>query len=95
MRQLRSKWGHPLEPVDHFMFHQANKFLLERLRNEPQIPAGKFWLQMETCANTVSATIPLALRSARTQGAIRAGDNVLVAGFGIGHSWAAAMVRIA
>ncbi|CAB1368310.1 3-oxoacyl-ACP synthase III family protein [Denitratisoma oestradiolicum] len=92
--QLLLKWGGSIDQVDHFIFHQANKFLLEQLRNELNIPTSKFWLQMETCGNTVSSTIPVALQSASKQGVIRSGDNVMVVGFGVGYSWAGAMVRI-
>ncbi len=94
VRRLLTKWGQPLERVDHFVFHQANKFMLELLRKQLQIPATKFWLQMETCGNTVSATVPIALQTALAKKVIRAGDNVMVVGFGVGYSWAAAMVRI-
>lgn len=92
--QLLSKWGGSIDQVDHFVFHQANKFLLEQLRNELNIPASKFWLQMETCGNTVSSTIPIALQNASKQGVIRSGDNVMVVGFGVGYSWAGAMITI-
>lgn len=92
--QLLLRWGHSIENVDHFIFHQANKFLLEQLREKLNIPASKFWMQLETCGNTVSATIPIALQNASKQGVIRSGDNVMVIGFGVGYSWAGAMIRI-
>lgn len=94
VRHLLNLWGYPLERVDHFVFHQANKFMLELLRERLQIPARKFWVQMESCANTVSASIPIALHMALSQGVIHTGDNVMVVGFGVGYSWAGAMLRI-
>jgi 3-oxoacyl-[acyl-carrier-protein] synthase III len=94
IEQLAHKWGQPLGQVDYFIFHQANKFMLERLRGKLKIPTEKFWLNLETCGNTVSSTIPLALQSARNQGQIRPGNKVMLVGFGVGYSWAAAMIQI-
>ncbi|MDC1563484.1 3-oxoacyl-[acyl-carrier-protein] synthase III C-terminal domain-containing protein [Phocaeicola vulgatus] len=41
---------------------------------------------MEQCGNTVSNSIPFALREALDDGTIQKGDNVLIAGFGVGYS---------
>ena len=91
---LLERWQQPLEAVDYFIFHQASKFMLERLRDKLGIPAAKFWLQMERCGNTVSATIPIGLESAAAEGLIGRGSRVMVVGFGVGYSWAAAMLRL-
>lgn len=92
--QLLSKWGRSMDEVDCFIFHQANRFMLEHLRDKLKIPTEKFWIDLEDYGNTVSSTIPIALENAKKNRAINAGDNVAVIGFGVGYSWAAAMVRI-
>ncbi|MEP6913753.1 MAG: ketoacyl-ACP synthase III [bacterium] len=94
IEQLLGKWGRGMDEVDYFIFHQANRFMLEHLRNKLKIPPDKFWIDLENYGNTVSSTIPIALESAKKMGAIRVGDNVAVIGFGVGYSWGAAMVRI-
>jgi 3-oxoacyl-[acyl-carrier-protein] synthase-3 len=91
--QLAERWGRPMGQVDLFVFHQANTFMLKRLRAKLKIPEEKFWLEMETCANTVSSTIPIALESAFEKGVLRRGDWVMLVGFGVGYSWAATMLR--
>jgi 3-oxoacyl-[acyl-carrier-protein] synthase-3 len=83
-----------LEQVDFFVFHQANKFMLERLRSKLKLPQEKFWLDMESCANTVSSTIPIALEQAQIQGHIQPGDKAMLVGFGVGYSWAATMIQL-
>jgi 3-oxoacyl-[acyl-carrier-protein] synthase-3 len=93
--QLLSKSGLTRDRVDFFVLHQANKFILERLRGKMKIPAEKFWIDMENCGNTVSSTIPIALESAIEQARVKSGDRVALAGFGVGYSWGAAIVRIA
>jgi len=92
--QLLQKSGLTLEQVDFFVLHQANKFILERLRGKMKIPPEKFWIDMENCGNTVSSTIPIALESASEQKRVNPGDRVALVGFGVGYSWGATMIRI-
>lgn len=94
VEQLLKKWGGSSNDVDYYIFHQANKFMLDRLQSKLKIPAEKFCIHIADCGNTVSSTIPIALEDARVQGRIHGGDQVLLMGFGVGYSWAAAMVQI-
>ena len=81
--------GWSKDDVDAFVFHQANQFMLQHLAKRLKLPKEKFVLAMEEFGNTSSASIPLALsvRLARPLGE-RACKTVL-AGFGVGYSWAA------
>ena len=81
-----------IEQVDLFVFHQANAYLLEELRTILEIPVEKFQVTLEHCANTVSSTIPIALKHAQLEGKLRHGQKVLLIGFGVGYSWAGTMV---
>jgi len=94
MRQLLDKSGLNFDDVDFIVPHQANKFILERLRAKMKIPVEKFWIDMELCGNTVSSTIPIALESALAQNRIKQGDRVALVGFGVGYSWGATLVEI-
>jgi 3-oxoacyl-[acyl-carrier-protein] synthase-3 len=94
IEQLLDKSGLRMDDIDHFIPHQANKFMLERLRLRTKIPAEKFFCDMELTANTVSSTIPIALESAFGSGRIKAGEKVALIGFGVGLSWAAAVVEV-
>lgn len=75
--------------VDLFIFHQANKYMLNYLRKKIKIPEDKFFIAMEHCGNTVSSTIPIALYEAQKEGKISNCKNLILAGFGVGYSWAA------
>ncbi|RUT71919.1 ketoacyl-ACP synthase III [Flavobacterium cupreum] len=77
------------EDIDLFVFHQANKYMLNHLRKKIKIPEEKFFIAMEECGNTVSSTIPIALYEAQKQGKVNNCKNVILAGFGVGYSWAA------
>jgi 3-oxoacyl-[acyl-carrier-protein] synthase-3 len=82
-----------LADVQLFVFHQANKFMLDHLRTKMKIPREKFYIAMRHCGNTVSASIPIALKHAWQEGRLQPGDRVVLVGFGVGYSWAAALVR--
>ena len=90
---LLHKSGRRNDEVDRFFFHQANKFMLDRLRAKMKIPEEKFWLDMTDCGNTVSSTIPIALESAQRREWIHPGDTLALVGFGVGYSWAATLLQ--
>jgi 3-oxoacyl-[acyl-carrier-protein] synthase-3 len=83
-----------IETVDYVIFHQANKYMLDYLRKKIKIPVEKFYQNMEKTGNTVSATIPIALKDSIDNGVVKSGDKILLAGFGVGYSWGAVVVEI-
>lgn len=83
-----------LEDVDYFIFHQANKFMIEYLRKKIKIPKERFYNNMLETGNTVSATIPIALKNSLDNGVIKPGDKVLLCGFGVGFSWGAIIIEV-
>lgn len=95
LQQLLEKSGMKLDEIDFIIPHQANKFVLERLRAKLKFPAEKFWIDMEDSGNTVSSTIPIALEKALQRGRIKQGDRVALVGFGVGYSWGATMIEVA
>ena len=93
VRKILEVHSMKMEDVDLFVFHQATRLILEHLRQEIGIPEEKFYTNMENKGNTVSATIPMALRDAWDEGRLRPGDHVMVVGFGVGYSWGATLLR--
>lgn len=81
------------EEIDLFIFHQANKFMLEHLRKKIKIEENKFFLHIENCGNTVSSTIPIALKEAINSNSICENQSVLLAGFGVGYSWGGVVLQ--
>lgn len=86
-----AKEGFQLDDVDLFVFHQANKYMINYIRKFLGIDKEKFYVCLEHVGNTVSSTIPIALVEARCEGRLR--GNVLLAGFGVGLSWGAVMIK--
>jgi 3-oxoacyl-[acyl-carrier-protein] synthase-3 len=93
VHELLARAGKDLGDIDLYVFHQANQFMLEHLRKKLKIPATKFFVGMRQCGNTVSCTIPIALKQATEQGRIHPGHLVMLVGFGVGYSWGATLVR--
>jgi 3-oxoacyl-[acyl-carrier-protein] synthase III len=89
------KSGKTLDAIDHVVMHQANVFMLEHLRVKCRIPAEKYVIDMADVGNTVSSTIPIALKRALDSGRIKTGDTAFLAGFGVGYSSAACIATIA
>jgi 3-oxoacyl-[acyl-carrier-protein] synthase-3 len=79
--------------IELYVFHQANQYMLEHLRKKLRIPTEKFFLCMRNFGNTVSCTIPIALKEAAKEGRIQAGHLIMLVGFGVGYSWGATLVR--
>jgi 3-oxoacyl-[acyl-carrier-protein] synthase-3 len=82
-----------LEEVDLHIFHQANKFMLNHLRKKLNIKEDRFFIDIENCGNTVCSTIPIAINRALNSSNINRGDNVLLAGFGVGYSWGGCIIK--
>ena len=87
------KNGLAFDDVDFFVFHQATAMMLERLREEMAIPREKFVLDMADKGNTISSTIPFALRALLDGGRLPSGRTALLCGFGVGYSWGATLLR--
>jgi 3-oxoacyl-[acyl-carrier-protein] synthase-3 len=78
--------------IDLFVFHQANAYMLYELRRILDIPPDKLQITIRHCANTVSSTIPIALKEAHLEGKLKIGDRVMLVGFGVGYSSAATIL---
>ena len=90
---LLARAGIGADQVDLFVFHQANRHMLDFLRKKSKIPPEKFLVFLSDCGNTVSATIPIALKEAQRSGRLQPGALLALVGFGVGYSWAAALCR--
>ena len=81
------------DDVDYYVFHQANKYMLNTLRKINKIPKEKFFVDLSDTGNTTSSTIPVGLKKAMTNGDLHEQMNVMIAGFGVGLSWGATILK--
>lgn len=77
-----------------FIPHQANIRIIEAIANRVEIPRDRVYVNIQDYGNTSAASIPIALDEAREKGLLAPGDNVLMAAFGGGFTWAGAVVRL-
>lgn len=82
-----------LNDIDMFIFHQASKLVIENLIRRLELDEEKVFVNYKNVGNTVSASIPIALKDAAIQGRLKEGDTVMLIGFGVGLSWGATLVR--
>jgi 3-oxoacyl-[acyl-carrier-protein] synthase-3 len=74
--------------IELYLMHQATVKLLAEIRQQMNISEDRFPLALRDCGNTVSSTIPILINELRSSGRVRAGTKTLMAGFGVGFSWA-------
>lgn len=91
VEELLQKSGSAQDEIDLWVFHQANKYMINYLRKLLDIDKERFYIFMEHVGNTVSSTIPIALVEARKEDKLH--GNVLLAGFGVGLSWGGVMLK--
>lgn len=84
---LMADTGWTRDDVDYLFMHQANKFIVDSLRKKLEFPAAKAPVHVSDFGNTGPATIPLAICS-ELAGADTLPSKVILAGFGVGLSWA-------
>lgn len=79
--------------VDLFVPHQANRRIIDAVMKHLGMPETRVLLHLEHCGNTSAASIPLALAHAKHAGLLLPGRRVLLASFGAGFTWGAALLN--
>lgn len=82
------------DDVDYYVFHQANKFMLNTIRKVCMLPKEKFYVDLANTGNTVSSTILIGIKKCIDNGIIKAGDTVMVTGFGVGLSYGGTVLKL-
>lgn len=81
------------ENIDFFLLHQPNRYLLESVCEEMQIPANKTVINFPHIGNTVAASVPIALCEAVAQQRLKSGDLVVMCAVGGGFTGGAHLLR--
>jgi 3-oxoacyl-[acyl-carrier-protein] synthase-3 len=85
--------GLALEDVDLLVPHQANVRIIDATARRLGLDPAKVFINIASYGNTSAATIPVALTEALEEGRIHPGAHVVLAAFGAGLSWGAAVMR--
>ena len=89
---LLAKTGAAAADYDRFVLHQANKFMLDALQKKLGVPPERVSRHFERIGNTVSSTIPFVLEREMAEMGCSPGTRMMLVGFGVGLSWAAASI---
>lgn len=87
MKEILEKNQLEKEQIDYYVFHQANKFMLNTIRKVCTLPKEKFYVNLVTTGNTVSSTVLIGLKDCLENGTIKDGYKIMISGFGVGLSW--------
>ena len=93
IERILEKNGLSSEEIDHYIFHQANQFMLSTLRKVCCLPKEKFYINLSETGNTVSSTVLIGLKDCIDNGIIQHGETVMISGFGVGLSWGGTLLR--
>lgn len=80
------------DDIDYFFLHQANLRILESVAKRLKQPMEKFPVNITECANTSAASVPILLTEYKKSGRLHKGDKIILAGFGAGLTWGAALL---
>lgn len=91
IRETLKRNGVSQEEIDWFLLHQANKRIVESVAKRLGEPIEKFPMNIQEYGNTSSASIPILLDEMNRRGALKKGQKLVMAGFGAGLTWGAAL----
>ena len=82
------------QDIDYYIFHQANKLILESLREKCNLQSYNYWDDMKEYGNTVSSSIAIAIKDMINLYPAKKFHNVMLIGFGVGLSWGGCIVDL-
>lgn len=85
--------GISTDDVELFLPHQANTRIIEAAAKRLGLPAERVFVNVHKYGNTSGASVPIALSEAVDEGHVKAGDHLVLVGFGAGLTWGAAVVQ--
>lgn len=90
--EVLEKNGLTKEDIDLYVLHQANRRIVESVAKRMEEPIEKFPMNLQEYGNTSSASIPILLDELNRDGRLKKGQRIVIAGFGAGLSWGAAVI---
>src|SRR2546429_8578866 len=91
--RILSRTGVPADDGSLFIPHQANLRIIEAAAKRVGLPMEKVFVNVDRYGNTGAASVYVALEEAVATGRVKRGDLMLIAAFGGGFAWGAALVR--
>ena len=80
------------DEVKYFVLHQANIRIIESVAKRLGQPIEKFPTNLQRCGNISAGSVPILLDEIHKEGKLQRGDKIVLAGFGAGLTWGAALL---
>lgn len=87
------KAGLAPEEVTYFLLHQANRRIIQSVAKRLKLPEERFPMNIDQCANTSAASLPILLAQMSGEGRLHPGDRLVLSGFGAGLTWGACVLE--
>ena len=83
------------DDIDYFMFHQPNRFILEKLADKLGVPREKMPNNLvEKYGNSSSASIPVTICHNASHVLTKKSLRICISGFGVGLSWGTIIMQL-
>lgn len=93
--ELLAAAGTTAEAVEAFLFHQPNRFMLEKLADKMKVPYEKMPMNVvEHYGNSSGVTIPLAIVHNLSERIVKESILACLAGFGVGLTWSSMLLKL-
>ncbi len=94
IKNLLSFSEYKITDVDHWLFHQANKFMLSHLAKKSGIDEKKMPSNINEFGNTSPPSIPLLMTThGKEIGLDNSSQRIALVGFGVGLSWGSTIIN--
>ena len=90
--QALERAGLQPDDISLFLLHQANRRIIEAVAKRLRQPLEKFPVCLEECGNISAASVPILADRVNREGRLHKGDKIVLAGFGAGLTWGAAVL---
>jgi len=93
IEELFQRNGLTIDQIDWIVPHQANSRIIQAAAKRLKIDQAKFFMNIETYANTSAASIPIALKEMQERELLKRGQVILTIGFGAGLTYGGNLIR--
>ncbi|MDR0870652.1 MAG: ketoacyl-ACP synthase III [Planctomycetaceae bacterium] len=94
VEELLQKSGKSKNEIGCYVFHQANKYMLDRLQELCGLEGLNYFNDVMERGNTVSSSIPIGMLDAWNAEMLKPDEWTMLVGFGVGLSWGGTLVKL-
>lgn len=87
IKELLEKNKLEVSDIKHFVFHQANTYIIKELQKRLKLNDKQVVIDMQDYGNTIQSTVPIALKNLFATNTLQKGDILIFSGYGVGLSW--------